>query len=198
MAGITENNEGPMRAQKTREEDATFELNLAPMLDIIVSIIPMLLLSVVFVQITVIETPIPQAVEQAVAAANEKNKDLVQVRMSVANDRTVMITILDRGATKEFQVAGIGSGAEAKADLDGLYKQVMAIKKQYPDVFRLELNPSDTVPLVDIVGVMDSVRTTRVENGKPVKLSFTDVTTGKPIETNLLFPDIVFGNVAGG
>jgi biopolymer transport protein ExbD len=198
MAGITENNEGPMRAQKTREEDATFELNLAPMLDIIVSIIPMLLLSVVFVQITVIETPIPQAVEQAVAAANEKNKDLVQVRMSVANDRTVMITILDRGATKEFQVAGIGSGAEAKADLDGLYKQVMAIKKQYPDVFRLELNPSDTVPLVDIVGVMDSVRTTRVENGKPVKLSFTDVTTGKPVETNLLFPDIVFGNVAGG
>ncbi|MBN8539367.1 MAG: biopolymer transporter ExbD [Deltaproteobacteria bacterium] len=198
MAGITANNEGPMRALKTREEDATFELNLAPMLDIIVSIIPMLLLSVVFVQITVIDTPIPQAVEQAVAAANEKNKDLVQVRMSVANDRTVMITILDRGATKEFQVAGIGSGTEAKADLDGLYKQVIAIKKQYPDVFRLELNPSDTVPLVDIVGVMDSVRTTRVENGKPVKLSFTDVTTGKPIETNLLFPDIVFGNVAGG
>ena len=198
MAGKTENNEGPMRALKTREEDATFELNLAPMLDIIVSIIPMLLLSVVFVQITVIETPIPQAVEQAVAAANEKNKDLVQVRMSVANDRTVMITIVDRGATKEFQVAGIGSGTEAKADLDGLYKQVMAIKKQYPDVFRLELNPSDTVPLVDIVGVMDSVRTTRVENGKPVKLSFTDVTTGKPVETNLLFPDIVFGNVAGG
>jgi biopolymer transport protein ExbD len=198
MAGKTENNEGSMRALKTREEDATFDLNLAPMLDIIVSIIPMLLLSVVFVQITVIDTPIPQAVEQAVAAANEKNKDLVQVRMSVANDRTVLITILDRGATKEFQVAGIGSGVEAKADLDGLYKQVIAIKKQYPDVFRLELNPSDTVPLVDIVGVMDSVRTTRVENGKPAKLSFNDVTTGKSIETNLLFPDIVFGNVAGG
>lgn len=198
MAGITESNEGPMRALKTREEDATFELNLAPMLDIIVSIIPMLLLSVVFVQITVIETPIPQAVEKAVAAANEKNKDLVQVRMSVAADRSVLITILDRGATKEFQVAGIGSGSEAKADLDGLYKQVMMIKKQYPDVFRLELNPSDTIPLVDIVGVMDSVRTTKPENGKPVKLSFTDTTTGKSIETNLLFPDIVFGNVAGG
>lgn len=198
MAEETANNEGPMRALKTREEDATFELNLAPMLDIIVSIIPMLLLSVVFVQITVIDTPIPQAVEKAVAAANEKNKDLVQVRMSVSNDRTVMITILDRGETKEFQVAGIGSGTEAKADLDGLYKQVIAIKKQYPDVFRLELNPADTVPLVDIVGVMDSVRTTRIENGRSVKLSFTDVTTGKPIETDLLFPDIVFGNVAGG
>ena len=77
MAGTIESNEGPMRALKTREEDATFELNLAPMLDIIVSIIPMLLLSVVFVQITVIDTPIPQAVEKAVAAANEKNKDLV-------------------------------------------------------------------------------------------------------------------------
>jgi biopolymer transport protein ExbD len=199
MAGITENNEGMMRAQNTRQEDSTFELNLAPMLDIIVSIIPMLLLSVVFVQITVIDTPIPQAVERAVAAANEKNKDLIQVRMSVAADRTVFITILDRGETKEFQVPGIGVGAEAKADLDGLYQQVVAIKKQYPDVFRLELNPSETIPLVDIVGVMDSVRMTRIEkNGNPMKLSFTDSTSGKVIETNLLFPDIVFGNVAGG
>ena len=56
-----------MRALKSRIDDSTFELNLAPMLDIIVSIIPMLLLSVVFTRITVIDTPVPQAVEQAVA-----------------------------------------------------------------------------------------------------------------------------------
>ena len=187
-----------MRALKSRVDDATFELNLAPMLDIIVSIIPMLLLSVAFVQITVVETPILQAVEQAVAAANEKNKDVVQVRMSVAADRSVHISVVDRGTTKEFHVPAVGQGAEAKADLDGLYSQVLALKKDYPDVFRMELNPAETVPLAEIIGVMDSVRMTKPKDGRPVNLTFTDVTTGKPVETNLLFPDVVFGNVAGG
>ncbi len=199
MAGVSESsNEGPMRALKTRVEDSTFELNLAPMLDIIVSIIPMLLLSVAFVQITVIETPIPQAVAQAVAAANEKNKDVVQVRMAVAADRSVHISVLDRGNTKEYHVPAVGQGAEAKTDVDGLYSQVMNLKKEYPDVFRLELNPAETVPLSDIIVVMDSIRTTRSKDGRPVNLTFTDINTGKPVETNLLFPDIVFGNVAGG
>lgn len=188
-----------MRALKTRVEDSTFDLNLAPMLDIIVAIIPMLLLSVVFVDITVIDTPIPQAVEKAVAAANEKNKDVVQMRMGVSADKSVNITIIDRGTTKEFQVAATKTAAGvAQADLDGLYDKVLAIKKEYPDVFRMELNPSDTVPLSEIVGVMDAVRTTRSKNGQQAKVSFTDSTTGKAIETNLLFPDIVFGNVAGG
>lgn len=187
-----------MRALKTRIDDSTFDLNLAPMLDIIVSIIPMLLLSVVFVEITVIDTPIPQAVEQAVAAANEKNKDVIQVRMAVAQDRAVTITIVDHGATKEYSVPGVKNETGAKADLDGLHAKVMAIKKDYPDVFRMELNPSDTVPLSEIVGVMDAVRTTRAVNGQSVKVSFVDSTTGKPVETNLLFPDVTFGNVAGG
>ncbi len=187
-----------MRALKTRLDDSTFDLNLAPMLDIIVSIIPMLLLSVVFVDITVIDTPIPQAVEKAVAAANEKNKDLVQVRMGVALDRSIAITIVDRGTTKEYSVSALVKDGTSKADLNGLHDKVLAIKKEYPDVFRLELNPTDTVPLEEIVSVMDAVRTTRNVDGKQVKVSFTDATTGKAIETNLLFPDIVFGNVAGG
>ena len=187
-----------MRALKTRLDDSTFDLNLAPMLDIIVSIIPMLLLSVVFVDITVIDTPIPQAVEKAVAAANEKNKDLVQVRMGVAKDRSIAITIVDHGTSKEYSVGATNLNGAVKADLNGLHDKIMAIKKEYPDVFRMELNPSDTVPLDEIVGVMDAVRTTKTVNGKQIKVSFTDATTGKAIETNLLFPDIVFGNVAGG
>lgn len=188
-----------MRSTKTRVDDATFELNLAPMLDIIVSIIPMLLLSVVFVQITVVDTPVPQAVEQAVAAANEKNKDVVQVRLAVSGDRSVHISILDRnGSNKAVDVPAIGSGSSAKADLDGLYAQVMNLKKDYPDVFKMEMNPSESVPLDEIISVMDTVRMTRTKDGQPVNLSFKDVTTGKVLETNLLFPDVVFGNIAGG
>lgn len=178
-----------MRSFKSRVEDSTFELNLAPMLDIIVSIVPMLLLSVAFVHITVVETPIPQAVEKAIAQ-NNKNKDAVQVALSVSRKSGFRFTVNDKGHTKETVVGMKGD----KFDLEGLHKETLALKQTYPDVFRLELNPEENVPLDEIVSVMDRVRTTATGEAKVV---FKDE-TGKAIETNLLFPDVVFGNVAGG
>jgi len=178
-----------MRAFNRRTEDATFDLNLAPMLDIIVSIVPMLLLSVAFVHVTVIDTPVPQAVERAIAAANEKNKDLVQVSLYISKNGGRFV-INDRGQVKETAVAAKGD----KIDLEALHKETLAIKQAYPDVFRLELNPDESVPLEEIVEVLDQIRTTA--HGEP-QIVFKDE-NGQPIETNLLFPDVIFGNVAGG
>lgn len=180
-----------MRSLKTRTEDATFELNLAPMLDIIVSIVPMLLLGVAFVQVTVIETPVPQIVEKAMAAANDPTKDQTQILLSVSKQSGFRFTITEKGQTQEKVVALKGT----ELDLDGLYKETVALKKTYPNVFRVELNPEENVPLNEIVSVMDAVRTTKAKDPKVI---FNDVDTGKPVETNLLFPDVVFGNVAGG
>jgi len=181
-----------MRSFKSRVEDATFELNLAPMLDIIVSIVPMLLLSVAFIHVTVIDTPIPQAVEKAIAAANEKNKDLISVTLSVSRSTGFRFTVNDNGQTKETVVALKGN----RFDLEGLHKETLSLKQNYPHVFRLELNPEENVPLEEIVQVMDNVRTSVTSAGEP-KFTIKDE-TGKSIETNLLFPDVVFGNVAGG
>lgn len=180
-----------MRNLNTRTDDSTFELNLAPMLDIIVSIVPMLLMSIAFVHVTTIDTPIPQVVEKAIAAANEKNKDQIQVLLSVSNTAGFKIVINDKGQSTEHLL----SLKENKLDLDGLYKEIVSLKKTYPDVFRMELNPEESVPLNEIVSVLDQVRT--IKAGDP-KMTFKDVETGKPIETNLLFPDVVFGNVTGG
>ena len=173
-----------------RVEDSTFELNLAPMLDIIVSIIPMLLMSLAFVQVAMIETPIPQAVEKAMAAQNEK-KDQVQVSLHFSNKEGFKLTVLDKGATKETVVAL----KDSKLDMDALHKETLNLKQTYPDTFRIEINPAEDVALDDIVQTMDSLR--QVNHGEK-KLTFKDVDTGKPVETNLMFPDIVFGNVAGG
>lgn len=160
------------------------------MLDIIVSIVPMLLLSVAFVHVTVIDTPVPQAVEKAIAAANEKNKDVVSVTLAVSKKSGFRFTVNDKGQTREIVVGMKGE----KFDLDGLHRETLAIKKTYPDVFRLELNPEEAVPLEEIVNVLDRVRMTTANEPK---VRFKDE-AGKPIETNLLFPDVVFGNVAGG
>jgi biopolymer transport protein ExbD len=178
-----------MRSFKSRVDDSTFELNLAPMLDIIVSIIPMLLMSVVFVQIMVVETPIPQAVEKAITAQEEKNE--VQIALAVSKTTGFRISIVDNGRTKETNIALKG----AVLDLESLKKEVLQVKMQYPNVFRVELNPDETVALSEIVSVMDQIRT---KGKSDPKIMFNDVATGKQIETDLIFPDVVFGNVAGG
>jgi hypothetical protein len=61
-----------MRNVKSRATDATFDLNLAPILDIIVSIVPLLLLSIAFVQVKMIDTSVPQVVAEAAQRANDK------------------------------------------------------------------------------------------------------------------------------
>jgi biopolymer transport protein ExbD len=180
-----------MAGMVDQNDDSTFELNLAPMLDIIVSIVPMLLLSVAFVHVTVIDTPVPQAVEKAIAAANEKNKETTQVTLSISKSDGFTYTVTDHGETKEHKVAMKGTDF----DIAGLHHKTLELKKTYPSVFKLELHPDEGVELKDIVDIMDSIRTTQKDEPKVV---FSDVESGKPIETNLLFPDVVFGNVAGG
>jgi biopolymer transport protein ExbD len=180
-----------MRTFKSRFEEATFELNLAPMLDIIVSIVPMLLLSVVFVQISAIDTPIPQSIEKAIAASNEKSKDLVQISLSVSKTHGFQFNVTENGQTTERKV-GLRNGA---FDFEKLREEALSLKRAHPGVFRVELNPEESVALNEIVSVMDTVRMTGPTDPKVV---FKDVDSGKPVETNLVFPDIVFGNVAGG
>jgi biopolymer transport protein ExbD len=178
-----------MRNFKSRIEDATFELNLAPMLDIIVSIVPMLLMSVVFVQVMIVETPIPQAVEKAMVQNEQKND--VQIQLAVSKTSGFRLVVTDNGKQHEKNIPL----KDKTLDLDGLKKEIVETKMQYPNQFRMELNPDETINLTEIVAVMDKVRT---KASTDPKILFTDVETGKQMETDLMFPDVVFGNVAGG
>lgn len=178
------------RSFGARVEESTFELNLAPMLDIIVSIVPMLLMSIAFVHVTVVDTPVPQAVEKAMAASNDK-KDQTQILLAVSKETGFRFTISEKGESHDINVGLNGKDL----DMVALHKQTMELKKLYPDVFKVELNPEEKVPLSEIVATMDQLRTI---GAKESKVTFHDVESGKSLETNLVFPDVVFGNVTGG
>ena len=47
--------------------ESTFDLNLAPMMDMLVSIIPFMLLSATFLQMMLINVPLPEPVAKALA-----------------------------------------------------------------------------------------------------------------------------------
>jgi biopolymer transport protein ExbD len=170
-----------------RTSDATYDLNLAPILDIVVSIIPMLLLSVAFVEVRMIETPVPQAVAQAIEHAEEKEE--TQVKLAVSAQTGFTFEVTNQGHAQKFEVPRQAN----KWDYDGLQKMAFELKQKYPQVFKLDLAPAGDVNLNDLVQVMDKVR----KDPKDRKIAFVDPKNGDKLETNLLFPNVIFANVMG-
>jgi biopolymer transport protein ExbD len=176
-----------MRLGRTRTADATFDLNLAPILDIIVSIVPLLLLSIAFVQVKMIDSSVPQVVAEAIQRANEKSETTVALKVSKTHGFVFEVT--KAGKTNPVSIANKG----ANWDLEALLATAFAIKTQNPEVFRLDLSPESDVSLDELVVVMDKVR--RTPDSK--KIAFVDPASGHKVETELMFPNVLFANVVG-
>lgn len=171
-----------------RSSDAAFDLNLAPFLDIIVSIIPMLLLSAVFIEIKTIETPVPTVVTEAIENADKKKE--VVISLKVSKQKGFEYLIDDKGKQKTIKVAL----ANGTLDYDSLFRTTLQVKESYPDIFRLQLEPEKDVSFDEVVRTMDKVRK---QNHGGRKIAFTDTKTGQKIETDLMFPNVTFSNVVG-
>jgi len=179
-----------MRLKKTRVSDSTFDLNLAPFLDIIVSVVPLLLLSVVFVEIKMLETPVPQVVQNMMELDQKDPDPEVNLNLRVSKTAGFLLVVTDKGKTQTITVPLKGGSL----DFDGLYAKTADLKRQYPEVFRLGLAPDGAVPFKDLVHTMDTVR--KITTGSQ-KFAVTDKASGKRIETDLMFPNVTFSNVVG-
>ena len=176
-----------MRAAKTRSADATFDLNLAPILDIIVSIVPLLLLSIAFVQVKMIDTTVPQVVAEAAQRANEKAATTVTLKVSKAKGFT--FEVLKNGNTTPLEVPNKNN----IWDMEALHAAAFTLKEKNAEVFRLDLAPDSDVSLNELVVVMDKLR--RTPDAK--KVAFVDPASGQKVETELMFPNVLFSNVIG-
>jgi biopolymer transport protein ExbD len=182
-----------MRYSKTRSSDQTFDINLAPFLDIIVSVVPLLLLSVVFVEIKMIETPVPQVVQQAIEKEQKDPNPEVTLNLRVAKNKGFIFEVTQKGATNSMTVPLLKEGGY---DWDGLRNKTIEIKGRFPQVFKLGLAPQGDVQFSDLVKAMDTVRRLPQQQ-MDRKVAFTDTGTGQKVETDLLFPNVMFSNVVG-
>ena len=189
MAGIGLPSGGGGRGNR-RTGEASFDLNLAPFLDIIVSIIPMLLLSAVFIEIRMIETPIPQVVANAVENADQRAEKEVVITLHVSAKGGYNFEVNDKGKVKNLKIPLI-SGA---FDYKELSKITQQLKDSYPQVFKLQLAPDKDVTFDHIVRTMDKVRQ---QEDTSRKIAFVDPKSGQKVETNLMFPNVTFSNVVG-
>jgi len=80
-------------------------------------------------------------------------------------------------------------------DYAALNQRLVEIKKTHPEVFKIELSPDGAVPYNDIVKIMDEARQAR---DSAVRFPVLDAKTGKQVETQYMFPEVVFVNMMEG
>ncbi len=171
--------------------NSEFELDLAPLLAVMVKLVPVLLVSSAFVQMMIIETELPQVVQQAIEQQN-KDPKATQVAVELSNKTGLKIVITQDG--KQY-VETVALTAEKQLDLPKIHAKFQDIKRSHPEVFKIEMSPEEDVPYKTVVQVMDEARKSRSNSiNFPVK----DKKTGQDTTTLYMFPEIVFGNTMDG
>jgi biopolymer transport protein ExbD len=170
---------------RDNSHEATFDLNLAPMMDMLVSIIPFMLLSATFMQIMMINIPLPAPVAQALAQDRAKTEHEVSIRVNMDQKIGFLLDVTDEaGKSVKISVPKVGGDY----DYGTLHKKLVETKQRFPKVFRLDFNPDEGVDYKSIVKVMDAARD--MENADP-KIYIENAVTP------LLFPDVVLANLMG-
>jgi biopolymer transport protein ExbD len=169
--------------------NSEFELDLASLLAVIMKLVPVLLLSSAFVQMMVIETDLPQVVTEAIQKQEKEKKKNVLVEINT--DRKIVITIDDDGKRTATSV-------EAKSgtiDFEKLHLTLRELKRQHPDVFKIDLSPAGEVAYSEVIKVMDEARRSRDLN---IRFPIKDEKTGQDTTTDYMFPEIIFVNMMEG
>ena len=142
------------RYRKAKEE---IEVNLIPVMNLFVTLIPFLLLAAAFYHVGVIPTSLPSQTDQkSDIAADVKS---VTVDLLIAEDRidvSASNAVLD-----EETLAALAVTIPKKKDgydLDLLTEALLAIKGQYVESDTVVVLPEDKVRYQDVVRVLDVTR----------------------------------------
>ncbi len=171
--------------------NSEFELDLAPLLAVMVKLVPVLLVSSAFVQMMIVETELPQVVQQAIQK-QETNPKAAQVSIEMSKKEGVRFILTEDGKQK-IELVGLNSGKEF--DMPAVHAKFKELKKSHPEVFKIELSPDSEVAYKDIVKVMDEARRSRSND---IRFPLKDEKTGQETTTDYMFPEVVFANMMDG
>ena len=163
-----------------------FELDLAPLLAVMVKLVPVLLVSSAFMQIMVVESQLPDPVAKAIAQAAAH--PTFHLKAYVLSNGQIKIMSQMTGATDSAPtIQMVPALADGSFNYPAFRSALEKIKDEHQDQFRLELYPARNVAYRDLIRLMDFAR-------KPQDVLKT-YTIGDA-KTNLMFPDVIFANLA--
>ncbi len=181
-----------LRSDLKNQGEESFELDLSPMLALMVCLIPIMLLSTEFVRVVIIESPLPQVVQRVIEQDRQQTERQVSITLAMTEKGFDLQVSRSGRVVRRWQ----GPKKEDKSwDLEGLHRELVSVKTEHPQVFRLDLRPGSGVAYNDIVQVIDEAR---VAKDEAVRFQVVDEQTQETAETQLMFPDVLFGNLLEG
>jgi biopolymer transport protein ExbD len=173
------------RPSRKNSHSDSFEVNLVPILDTMVTIIGFLLFTTSFLSIVSLETLFPQASSEEVQ--NKIQEKPLQLTLSIEDKQLKLWSPFQKIEPKT-----IPNTQEGKPDLKALHEQLMEIKKNFPFEKTLVFIPYTQFPYDHLIGVMDATRF--IESSDPPLYAKNPV-TGNDESLKELFPIAVFGNL---
>ncbi|KAA3619356.1 MAG: biopolymer transporter ExbD [Calditrichaeota bacterium] len=129
------------------------EVNITPVMNLFLVLIPFLLLSAEFVRIAVLELNLPSATAAPQQNKNN-NKKLVLIMLRIEDNQIRIKAPRTSGAVKK-------DGADYQ--FEQLVQELKKLKKLFPDTEEVTVQPTDNIKYETIVHVMDTCR----DNGFP-------------------------------
>jgi len=178
------------RSKPKINHHSEFDLDLAPLLAVMVKLVPVLLVSSAFVQMMIIETDLPQVVQQAIEE-QKNNPKPTQVAVELSK-KTGLKIVITEGEKQTVETVAL---KDQHLDLPAVQAKFQEVKRAHPEVFKIEMNPEADVSYNEVVQVMDEARKSR---NNDVKFPVKDIKTGNESTTLYMFPEVVFGNMMDG
>lgn len=176
-----------MGTKKFRTHYEEFELDLTPLLAIIMKLVPVLVISSSFLPLTQIDTELPQVIKQQIENQKQNPEKMVQIKILIDNSKAINVITTKDDVSNTISVPA----DNGNLNLDLLNTRLVEIKKKNPEVFKIELSPNDSLSYNEIVTVLDGSRKSFAHD----EFRFIDPKSGKEVKTDFLFPEVVFNNI---
>lgn len=149
------------RYQRAKEQ---LELNLVPVMNLFVVLIPFLLLAAAFYHVRVIPTVAPLATNEPSAPASEARA--VTLSLSIGPDRLELRASNPTVAKKTLAKLGVVlEKEEGRFDLDALSEALYQIKLRYEQSDTIIVIPHDETAYRDVVEILDTAREITMDPG---------------------------------
>lgn len=158
-----------------------FELDLAPLLSVMVKLVPVLLLSSAFVQVQTIESELPNSIAQAV---EQSEKQTVQIKLVTDDLKNLKLLVITPAGTETTEV----KAKDGQLAFEEIHQALVATKTKNPQVFHLLLHPGKNISYQEVIRLMDEARKAKTVG---VQFPFKDPVKGEVEQTPWMFPEVM-------
>jgi len=148
-----------MRARQKHKEEPV-ELNMVPIMNLFLAMIPFLLMCAAFFQVSVINASVPALSEGADAPADEPKKQLdkVSLNLQITKEGFVISASGDQPEEELKALAGKIPKRNREYDYERLGKRIKEIKERYKKSETVVILPDKDVLYDTLVKTMDATR----------------------------------------